>query len=352
MAEDLGKHTLEAILNQDVVLEAGLSLMKDKKDIVAEITKDIDTVVFTGCGSNYYMAISAAAHYQHITGETAISAPASEILLFPDTIFKRGGRYLLVVLSRSGETTEVVKAAGYVMDKFGIKCAAIGCYKESRLSKKVSYRFIIEEAIEKSVVTTKSFSGMLLIAQLFAALKAEDRKYQVELSKLPKICAGNIKKYNDYIKNIANNSELKAFVFLGSGPLYGIACEGMLKMKEMALVPSDAFHTLEYRHGPKSIVKKNILITQFISDTARKEEISLLKEVKELGGTTFVICDKADNSISEYADYLVETKTGLDEYARSVAFIPFVQLLGYYKAVSQGIDTDKPRHLTHYVELE
>ena len=352
MVENLGKHTLEAILNQDMVLEASLGLMKDKKDIVAEITKEIDTVVFTGCGSNYYMAISAATHYQHITRETAISAPASEILLFPDTVFKRGNKYLLVILSRSGETTEVVKAAECAMDKFGIKCVAIGCYKESRLSKNAAYRFIVEEAIEKSVVTTKSFSGMLLIAQLFAALKAGDRKYQDDLSKLPKISADNINKYNDYVRKIANNSELKEFAFLGSGPLYGIACEGMLKMKEMALVPSDAFHALEYRHGPKSIVKKTVLITQFISDTARKEEVALLKEVKELGGTTFVICDKADNSIADYADYLVETKTGLDEYARSVAFIPFVQLLGYYKAVSQGIDTDKPRHLTHYVELK
>lgn len=303
-------------------------------------------------GSNYYMAISAAVHYQRITGEAAISVPASEVFLYHDTIFRKDRRYLLVLLSRSGETTEVIRAGEYVMNKLGFDCLTIGCYEESSLSKMVTCRFIVKEGIEESVVTTKSFSGMLLIAQLFAALKAGDRKYHEELSRLPGISTDNIKKYNDYIKRICyNNKKLKEFIFLGSGPFYGIACEGMLKMKEMALVSSDAFHPLEYRHGPKSTVKGDTLITQFMSDTARKEEVNLLKEIKRLGGRTFVICDKADRGICGCADYLIETRTGLNEYARSVAYIPFVQLLGYYKAASQGIDTDRPRHLTHYVKL-
>ena len=43
------------------------------------------------------------------------------------------------------------------------------------------------------------------------------------------------------------------FVFLGSGPLYGIAQEGALKLQEMSLSYTQAYHPMEYRHGPISL---------------------------------------------------------------------------------------------------
>ena len=38
---------------------------------------------------------------------------------------------------------------------------------------------------------------------------------------------------------------------LGSDALYGVACEGALKLTEMSLTRAEAFHFLEVRHGPK-----------------------------------------------------------------------------------------------------
>ncbi|MGO8656015.1 SIS domain-containing protein, partial [Rhizobium ruizarguesonis] len=43
------------------------------------------------------------------------------------------------------------------------------------------------------------------------------------------------------------------FVFLGGGPLFGVALEGALKLMEMSQIMTQAFHPLEYRHGPISL---------------------------------------------------------------------------------------------------
>ena len=54
--------------------------------------------------------------------------------------------------------------------------------------------------------------------------------------------------------HLGENRAINKFFFLGSDALYGIACEAMLKMKEMSLAYSEAYHTLEFRHGPMSMV--------------------------------------------------------------------------------------------------
>jgi len=66
-------------------------------------------VIFTGCGSPYCLAQTAALLYQGMTGLAARAYPASEILRFPQLTLT-GDPRLLVAFSRSGEDTETVGA--------------------------------------------------------------------------------------------------------------------------------------------------------------------------------------------------------------------------------------------------
>src|SRR5512143_260751 len=66
-------------------------------------------VIFTGCGSTYYLSLAAAALYQELTGRAARAVPAGELLLNPQSSLTRE-RTLLIAVSRSGTTTETVKA--------------------------------------------------------------------------------------------------------------------------------------------------------------------------------------------------------------------------------------------------
>src|SRR5215217_7429312 len=66
-------------------------------------------VVFTGCGSTYYLSLAAAMLYQELTGCSARAIPAGELVLNPQTVLT-DQKTLLVAVSRSGTTSETRKA--------------------------------------------------------------------------------------------------------------------------------------------------------------------------------------------------------------------------------------------------
>jgi glucosamine--fructose-6-phosphate aminotransferase (isomerizing) len=355
MEKEKGRYTLDAILHQPEIWKSVIELMSEKKVEVLPLFKDTDAVIFTGCGSNYYMSLASAHHFQYLTGVPSRGVPASEIVHYPDSIFQGLRNVLVVTLCRSGETTEVVRAVDYA-GRVGLNTLYIGCYPDSTVAGICDYKIWIREAQEKSVVTTKSYTAMFLAVQLLAGslcskINLPAERYHKELLDLPEYGKAFIEQIHGTMMNFPFNN-FSHFVFLGSGPFYGIACESMLKMKEMALVPSDAFHSLEFRHGPKSILSRNVLVVQFLSDIAKAYEIDLLKEIKDLGGTTLLLCENTDSYPEMNTDYLLETGSRVNDYARNVLYLPAIQLLAFYKALSKGIDVDTPKNLSHFVRLE
>jgi glucosamine--fructose-6-phosphate aminotransferase (isomerizing) len=135
--------------------------------------------------------------------------------------------------------------------------------------------------------------------------------------------------------------------------LYGIACESALKLTEMSVSYGQSFHTLEFRHGPKSIVSKKTLIVFLLSESGYEAEIEVLEEVKKLGGTTLVIANRAEARARAAADLLVELGADeVPEIARLPLYVIGGQLMGLYTGIKKGHDPDKPRNLSRVVVLE
>jgi glucosamine--fructose-6-phosphate aminotransferase (isomerizing) len=313
---------------------------------------DLAELVFIGCGTSYYLAQCAASVYTGITGERARAVTASDVFLYPKSIFPRNAKFLGIPISRSGSTTETIWASKYIQNEMGIETLALSCNPQSELVKINSRHLVSEAAAEKSVVMTKSFTSMLLMIQLLAAAKCGDEKYRDQLIKLPAAGKRIIRDYEATAKLIAENRDINYFIFLGQGPYYGLANESMLKMKEMSLSISEAYHSMEFRHGPISIVNQNTIVVFLMSDSGRDHEIRMLKDVKKLGAKAFVICERGTPEIESAADYLVELNSGLSDYARLILYMPIMQLLGYHRAMSKGLDPDNPKNLTQVVVLE
>jgi glucosamine--fructose-6-phosphate aminotransferase (isomerizing) len=142
------------------------------------------------------------------------------------------------------------------------------------------------------------------------------------------------------------------YVCLGQGPLFGIACESALKLTEMSLSYGQSFHTLEFRHGPKSIVSEDTLIMFLLSDSGFKSEVEVLEEVKALGGTTMVVANRADERVRHAADLLIELKTEGPELARLPLYLPAQQLMGLFTGLKKGLDPDNPKNLSRVVLLD
>src|SRR5687767_7912249 len=119
---------------------------------------DYEQVIFTGCGSTYYLSIAAAALYQELTGCGARAVPGGELLLNSQSILT-DQKTLLVAISRSGTTTETVKAVEKFKAERRGQVIVISNYDAS-LSHLADLNIVISKGQEESVAQTRSFASM------------------------------------------------------------------------------------------------------------------------------------------------------------------------------------------------
>jgi glucosamine--fructose-6-phosphate aminotransferase (isomerizing) len=352
-AKTAGAYALSEILSQPQCWSACLKLL-DEKGSLKEISKTFGAAndwLFVGCGSSYYVALSAAAGWSLLTGTRARAIPASELLLFPEQVLADSRKVVSVLISRSGRTSEVLKAAELLRAR-GFASLAITCAQWQPLEKLVSRTVCLAPADEQSTVMTRSFTSQLLALQYLAANIAGDDGFEAALRRLPPIAAGLLDSLPKRVREFAASYRFANYVALGQGPFFGLACEAALKVTEMSVSYAQSFHTLEFRHGPKSVVSPETLLMFLLSETGYEAESAVLEEVKKLGGTTLVIANKADKRARASADFLIELDSDLPELTRLAPYAFGAQLLGLYTGLKRGLDPDRPRNLSRVVLLD
>ena len=106
-------------------------------------------LIFTGCGTSYYLALSAASAWTGVTGRAARAVAAPDVFLHPSSLFSRTGKPAGIVISRSGETTEAVRAAHYLRAKKEAETVAVTCNPKSELAG-ACRRNLVAEAAKKA----------------------------------------------------------------------------------------------------------------------------------------------------------------------------------------------------------
>ena len=130
---DRGGHSLTEILSQPQCWGTCLGELQQSqsvKEAVGRFGRAAEWL-FIGCGSSYYVALAAAATMKSLTGRRARAVPASEILLYPELVFS-GDPCIPVLISRSGQTSEVLKAAE-VLKQRNLASMAVSCVKGKHL---------------------------------------------------------------------------------------------------------------------------------------------------------------------------------------------------------------------------
>ncbi|MBZ5549296.1 MAG: SIS domain-containing protein [Acidobacteriia bacterium] len=346
-------HMLREILSQPECWSECIRQLENDailREITANVPADSEWL-FIGCGTSYYLALSAAASFSAITGMPARAVPASEVLLFPDTVLPKRRPIVPVLISRSGRTTEVVKARDYLEDERGIRTIAITCAADQVLAQASCFPIILSAAEELSTVMTRSFSSMLLGLQYLAATLIGDVGVLQALKHLPKAAEPLFLETPPRLRDVVDRYDFDDYVFLGHGPFYGIACEAALKVMESSCSYAQSFHSLEFRHGPKSIVSAKTMVGFFLSDAGYAAEVDLLEEIKSLGAITFVVTPRVDSRVRARADLLVEVPMEGPECLRLAGCIPWGQLLGLYTGLKKGLNPDSPRNLSQVVIL-
>jgi glucosamine--fructose-6-phosphate aminotransferase (isomerizing) len=302
---------------------------------------DYGQVLFTGCGSTYYLSLAAAALYQELSGCPGRAVPGGELVLNSKTVLTKQ-KTLLVAVSRSGTTSETLKAVeNFKMQKRG-DVVVISNYDQT-LSRLADVNIVIPKGQELSVAQTRSFASMYVAACVLCARMAGRNDLVEKMERLPEIGNLVIRNYEALAKETGENLDFDRFYFLGSGIRYGLACEVSLKMKEMTLTHSEPFHFLEFRHGPMSMVNQHAFVAGMLSDVNRAHEAKVLTEMKDLGGTVMSFGEN---------DADVPFESNIPESVRGVLYLPVLQLMALYRSVAKGLNPDLPNHLTAVVQLD
>ncbi|MCK4961423.1 MAG: SIS domain-containing protein, partial [Anaerolineales bacterium] len=158
--------------------------------------------------------------------------------------------------------------------------------------------------------------------------------------------------YAPLASELGRDTFLQRFFFLGSGPLYGVASEAMLKMKEISLSYSEAYHFLEFRHGPKSMVDDQSVVIGLLSEQAQDHELAVMREMQDLGARTIILAESPNNKIEQAGDSVVALASGLPSGWRAPLYLPFLQLLALQRALAKGLNPDQPANLDPVVILD
>ena len=347
-----GQHTLAEILSQSQCWTTSLAKFSASPELTAarKLARPDAEWIFVGCGTSYYLAQAAAATFNYLQ-LPARAVAASDLLMYPALTLHRGRDYNPVVISRSGRTSEAIRAAQMLEKDHNLRTIAITCVDGQPLESKCSITLKLLDADEQSTVMTRSFTSMLLALQDLAATVAGRDDFRRALVGLSQQVAPLLQEIPRRLRLFVESRTFADFVFLAQGPLFGIASECALKVTESSCSYAQVFHSLEFRHGPKSIVGPETLITFLISETSYDAEVELLEEMKALGATTLVIANRVDYRAQQASDFAVELGLRVPEYVRPAAFVIWGQLYGVYNGLKKGLNPDSPRNLSRVVEL-
>ncbi len=284
--------------------------------------------VFVGCGTSYYLAKTLAAA-SNALNQPAIAVPGAEWTQYPRAHLADERGAVVIGLSRSGTTTETVAAIKASRER-GLKTIAISCEDNSTILQAAETGLYLPTDPREGIVMSVSASLMLLAGLRLIGVPTERADIDAAQDALDRL-----------EKGAAIIEGREHFVFLGAGTLFGIACEGALKLMEMSLNPAQAFHPMEFRHGPVSLIDHKSLVVMLYSEPSAEAEAALVGELQSKGARVIGFGGPGDLSIGSPA----ERASG------ALRVLPALQLLGEKVAIARNINTETPRHLTKVVVL-
>ena len=300
-----------------------------------------DEIMLLGSGTSYYLAL-AVADWMRRRGFAARAVPSCEAMLDPYESAPRPGRRLAIGFSRSGRSSELI-LAGDALRKAGFELAGVSCTEGSDLLRQVDHPVLIGEGQEEGLVMLRSLTSMLIALQWLTGEEAD----RTALAPLPDAGREMLTRDGEALGHLASARDFDRFVFLGSGPSYPLACEAALKIQEMAIATSEAYHSLDYRHGPQACADAATMVTLFALPD-REHGLALARDLKALGAGLMVVGPDAAG-YDGVADGVVATPQGVSEAQAAALMLLPVQSFALATALRRGKDPDRPVNLSKVV---
>ena len=328
-----------------------------KSKLTKDILKDVTQVYIVACGSAYHVGVCAQYIIEDLAKTPTRVDIASEFRYRKPLLNEKE---LVIIISQSGETADSLAALREAKKK-GVKTLAIVNVVGSSIAREADYVLYTLAGPEIAVATTKAFSTQLIMLYLFALELAfakekiklvEYKEFLKEIKLLPNKVKSILDKETSDIQRITSElSNTQDAFYIGRGLDYAISLEGSLKLKEISYIHSEAYAAGELKHGTISLIEDDTLVIGIVTQKEIYEKtLSNLVEVKSRGGFILTVSPEIID-VSKVANCKITIPETNKYFYPSLTVIP-LQLLGYYVALSKGVDVDKPRNLAKSVTVE
>ena len=319
---------------------------------------DLSRLTISACGTAFLAGAVAKYWFERYARLPVDIDVASEFRYREPPLEKNG---LSLFISQSGETADTLAALRYCASQ-GQHVASLVNTVESTIARESHVVFPILCGPEIGVASTKALTAQLTaLASLAIAagrargvLSAEQETELVRaLISLPTAVSEALGT-EDQIMDIAKRlSKAKDVLYLGRGPMFPIAMEGALKLKEISYIHAEGYAAGELKHGPIALVDEAMpVIVVAPSDELVDKTLSNMQEVAARGGKIILITDpEGAQTVGQGVADVILIPHVSSFVAPILATIP-VQLLAYHTAVFMGTDVDQPRNLAKSVTVE
>lgn len=343
-------YTETEIMSQHEALQKTFDYMKQKnKQLEAFFeTNPYRKFVFLGCGSSYMLAKSAQKLFTSHEETTALAIAGGDFLINSTAYEQYLNGSIVVCISRSGKTSEIVRSAAYIKSKFECPIISIVMEPENDLSRYCDLELVMEWCFDKSVCQTRTVTNLYTALVLLFAYYAKDGCMEASVKTAIEENNQYKDKYRNMLREVAGRDWDNAVV-LADGAVCGIAEEGALAFAEIARVSGCYANVLDYRHGPMVLNKANTLNIVLLQPQQEELQRQMIEDLKKRKGIVVSVSQNEENIWG--SDYHINIGNSKDFPAWGIPFIYIMQMTAYEKAIAKGCNPDVPEGLDAYIQL-
>ena len=318
----------------------------------------VEAVHIVACGTSYHAGVVARYLIEQICRITCHAEIASEYRYRNPVVSKNT---LFVVISQSGETADTLAALRMARQNGYLSTLAICNSPESSLVRESELVMLTRAGPEIGVASTKAFTTQLTaLAMLTTALARHngsdperERSLVTRLIELPALIEKTLELDSTVHRMALHFADKRHALFLGRGPMYPIAMEGALKLKEISYIHAEAYAAGELKHGPLALVDSDMPVVAVAPNNDLLDKLkSNLMEVRARGGVLYVFADPDAGVESSDGVHVIHMPKHVTYLQAPIIYSVPLQLLAYHVAILKGTDVDQPRNLAKSVTVE
>ncbi|WP_314140455.1 SIS domain-containing protein [uncultured Plantibacter sp.] len=345
--------TVREITQQpDVWLEASTGIAARREEIDAFLAPLLARpelrIVLTGAGTSAFIGEIAAPALTRTLHRRIDAVATTDIVSNPQESFAEDVPLLLVSFARSGNSPESVAATELAdqslteVHHLVITCDETGELYRSHHDRASSLTVLMPlRSNDEGFAMTSSFSSMLLSVLLILG-GADDAAVQA-------LAAGatTILDHREVDIRALANEGCERVVYIGSGPLTGLARESALKLLELTAGRIVTYYdsALGFRHGPKAVVDDSTLVVVYLSSDpyTRRYDLDIVAELRETLSPERVIAISSEPvADATVYDWVLPELAGLDDAQLAIGYVLVAQLLGLSYSLQLGATPDNP----------